>query len=130
MDKLQHNGRSHQGRLRTSDTQCQRAHQLPVLGQDWQLPLPVCSRYASASPRLRGSELNRCRVARVHETKSCVGDAKNLRASNPTPGNSFRVASFGSGQAFDQSERTKTTEPSGMRPCLFSQASMSVTWSA
>ena len=45
-------------------------------------------------------------------------------------GNSFKVASFGSGQAFDQSERTKTTEPSGMRPCFFSQASMSTTLSA
>ena len=31
---------------------------------------------------------------------------------------------------FDQSERTITTEPSGMRPFFFSNAVMSETWSA
>ena len=37
------------------------------------------------------------------------------------------VASAGSGQAFDQSERTKTTLPRGMRPCLRSKLRMSLT---
>jgi hypothetical protein len=52
---------------------------------------------------------------------------QELESVEPTPGKSFKVASFGSGQAFDQSERTNTTEPSGMRPCFFSQASISAT---
>jgi hypothetical protein len=47
-----------------------------------------------------------------------------------TPGNCFSVASFGSGQRSDQSERTKTTLPAGIAPWRRSQARMSESLSA
>jgi hypothetical protein len=52
---------------------------------------------------------------------------RNFKASNDTPGKIVRVASAGSGQAFDQSERIITTDPAGILPFLASHRSMSAT---
>ena len=57
---------------------------------------------------------------------------RNWIAFSETPGKTGSAASALAFTAsvvhfFDQSERTITTEPSGIRPCSFSQASMSET---
>ena len=60
---------------------------------------------------------------------------RNLIASSETPGKTGSAASAfafsgSSVHFFDQSERTITTEPSGILPFFFSHAWMSDTWSA
>jgi hypothetical protein len=50
---------------------------------------------------------------------------KKLRAANETPGKTDSLASAGSRQRFDQSERTITTEAAGILPLRFSQLSIS-----
>ena len=54
---------------------------------------------------------------------------RNSNAGSETPGNFFSLGSCGLGQRLDQSERTKTTLPAGMVPCLISHARMSETFS-
>ena len=53
---------------------------------------------------------------------------RNFSASSPTPGNGFWLKRSVSAQRMCQSERTKTTEPSGTRPCSASHSSTSETW--
>ena len=46
--------------------------------------------------------------------RSQVQELERVQAD--TPGKGVRVASAGSGQSLDQSERTNTTEPAGIAP--------------
>ena len=62
--------------------------------------------------------------------RMCRLRCRNISASSETPGNSVSGDSAGSGQRLDQSERTNTTLPAGMRPWRRSQRRMSDTWSA
>ena len=54
---------------------------------------------------------------------------QELERLSETPGNFLSLGSCGLGQRLDQSERTKTTLPAGIVPCLISHARMSETFS-
>ena len=55
---------------------------------------------------------------------------RNSSALRLTPGNFFSFGSSGLGQRLDQSERTNTTLPAGIRPWSISHLRMSETVSA